>query len=324
MTNGWHPEKNQIGRIKKVPLRTLWEKEDKDFTQWLEKNIEYLNDILDFDISIESREEKVGPFRVDLYGEDNHGNKVIIENQLEKSDHDHLGKLLTYLVNLEATTAIWITSDPTEEHIKVIDWLNEVTPDNIIFYLIKLEAIEIEGQPLAAPLFTIVEGPSLESKQIGEEKKEFAQRHVLRKKFWTTLLERSKGRTRLFSNITPNTDHWLWTGSGKSGIAFSYLITNKYAGCEVYLTKGKEEGSTENPNKLWFDQFYKQKEQIEKVFGQTLDWQRLDDKWAARIACHYPGLTLQDQEKWPEIQEKMIETMIRLEKAFRPFIDNLK
>ena len=99
-------QNTSIGKIKKVPLRELWKKEDKDFTKWLEENIDYLNDIIDFDISIESREENVGPFRVDLYGEDNNGNKVIIENQLEKTDHTHLGQIITYLTNLEAKTAI--------------------------------------------------------------------------------------------------------------------------------------------------------------------------------------------------------------------------
>lgn len=315
---------NNIGKIKKVALRNLWKKEDKDFTSWLEENIDYLNDILDFEISIEKREERVGPFRVDLYGEDNNGNKVIIENQLEKTNHDHLGKVLTYLINLEAQIAIWISSDPTEEHIKVIDWLNEVTPENILFYLIKLEAIQIEGQSMAAPLFTIVKGPSIEAKQLGAEKKEFAQRHVLRKKFWEQLLERSKGKTTICSNVSPGTDHWMSTGIGKSGISLSYLITNKYAGCEVYLSRGKQEGDEGNINKVWFDQLYKDKDRIEKDFGSPLDWQRMDDKWASRIACHYQGLRLQDEDKWPEIQDKMIDSMIRLEKAFRPLVRTLK
>lgn len=125
-----------IGKIKKVSLRELWKKEDKHFTKWLEENIDYLNDVIDIDISIESREENVGPFRVDLYGEDNNGNKVIIENQLEKTDHTHLGQIITYLTNLEAKTAIWISSEPVEEHEKAIEWLNETTPDDISFYLI--------------------------------------------------------------------------------------------------------------------------------------------------------------------------------------------
>lgn len=178
-----------IQKIKRVPLREIWSKEDKDFTKWLEENIDYLNEVLGFDISIEAREERVGPFKVDLYGEDIMGNKVIIENQLEKTDHTHLGQIITYLTNLEANTAIWITKEPTEEHANAIDWLNETTPDDISFYLVKLEAIKIgDGSP-AAPLFTIIKKPTIEKKQIGSEKKEHALRHVVRERYWAQLLD---------------------------------------------------------------------------------------------------------------------------------------
>ena len=106
----------RIGKIRKVDLRELWNKENTGFTVWLEENIDYLTEVVGFKITIESREKRVGPFSVDLYGEDNNGNKIIIENQLEKTDHKHLGQILTYLTNLEAKTAIWISSDPVVEH----------------------------------------------------------------------------------------------------------------------------------------------------------------------------------------------------------------
>lgn len=311
-----------IGKIKKVSLRELWQKEDKDFTRWLEENIEYLNEVLDIDISIESREEKVGPFKVDLFGEDNFGKKVIIENQLEKTDHDHLGKIITYLTNLEANTAIWITSKPTEEHIKAIEWLNEITPDDIAFYLIKIEAIKIESQPLAAPLFTVIKGPSRESKQIGAEKKEYAQRHILRKEFWTQLLEKAKEKTKLHANVSPSIYSWIGTGAGKSGIGYNYVITNKYASCEIYLDRGKE-FEDPNINKIRFDKLFKHKDEIEKEFGGKLNWERLEDRRASRISVHFEGIGLKDKDKWDALQEKMIETMIRLEKVFRKYIRQL-
>lgn len=229
-----------IGKIKRVSLRELWKKEDKDFTQWLEKNIEYLSEVLDFDITIESREEKVGPFKVDLYGEDNFGNKVIIENQLQKADRDHLGKIITYLTNLGANTAIRIANGPTEEHIKAVEWLNEITPRDISFYLIKVEAIKIESQPPAAPLFTIVKGPTRESKQIDAEKKEYAERHILRKEFWTQLLEKAKEKPKLHANISPSMYSWIGAGAGKSGIGYNYSAANKHASYEIYLDRGKE------------------------------------------------------------------------------------
>jgi len=311
-----------IGKIKRVSLRELWKKEDKDFTQWLEENIEYLSEVLNFDITIESREEKVGPFKVDLYGEDNFGNKVIIENQLQKTDHDHLGKIITYLTNLGANTAIWIASRPTEEHIKAVEWLNEITPDDISFYLIKVEAIKIESQPLAAPLFTIVKGPSRESKQIGAEKKEYAERHILRKEFWTQLLEKAKEKTKLHANISPSMYSWIGAGAGKSGIGYNYSVANKHASCEIYLDRGKE-FEEPNINKIRFDKLFGHKDEIEKEVGIKLNWQRLDDRRASRISVQFEEAGLKDKDKWGELQEKMIETMIRLEKAFRKFITEL-
>jgi hypothetical protein len=315
-------ESKKIGKIIKVRLRELWKKEDKDFTTWLEENIDFLNDILDFDLNIISREEKVGPFRVDLYAEDNYGNKVIIENQLEKTDHDHLGKVITYLTNLGANSAIWITSKPTEEHTKAIEWLNEITPNNIAFYLIKIEAIRIENQPVAAPLFTIINSPTIEAKQIGEEKKEYAQRHIVRKEFWTKLLEKAKEKTSLYSNVSPNIYSWIGTGAGKSGIGYNLTITNRKGGCEVYLDRGKEFADP-NINKIRFDKLINKKEEIEQDFGGKLNWERLDNKRASRISIYFENGTLKDKETWEDLQGKMVDAAIRLEKAFKEHIKKL-
>jgi len=311
-----------IGRIKKVPLREIWNREDKDFTRWLEKNIEYLNEILDFDITIESREGPVGPYKVDLYGEDNFGRKVIIENQLEKTDHTHLGQIITYLVNLEASSAIWITSKPIEEHIKTIEWLNETTPDDISFYLIKIEALKIESQPSVAPLFTLIKSPSNETKQIGAEKKEYAQRHVLRKEFWTQLLDKSRKKTKLYMNISPNIYSWVGAGAGKTGINYNYVINNRRAACEIYIDKGK---AFEDPNinKIRFDKLLKNKEKIEKEFDRKLNWERLDNRRASRIAIYFEGIGIKDKEKWDNLQDTMIDTIVKMESVFKKYISQL-
>ena len=116
------------------------------------------------------------------------GNKVIIENQLERTDHRHLGQLLTYLVNFsQAKTAVWVSAAPVEEHQQVIEWLNEITPGDINFYLVQVEGIRMRGEETVAPLFTMVEGPSLERKKIGSEKKEYAERHMVRQEYWASL-----------------------------------------------------------------------------------------------------------------------------------------
>ncbi len=114
-----------IEKIQRVSLRNVWKHESLDFTTWLEENIDVLNDALDLSLSNVLREQDAGDFSVDLVAEDNAGNVVVIENQLDRSNHDHLGKLITYLAALEAKVAIWIVSDPRTEHTKAIAWLNE-------------------------------------------------------------------------------------------------------------------------------------------------------------------------------------------------------
>ena len=309
-----------VQKINKVPLREIWKKEDKDFTRWLEDHIDYLSDVLGFNISIISREEKVGPFRVDLFCEDDDGHKVIIENQLEPTDHSHLGQIMTYLANLEAKTAIWITSKPVEEHIKAIAWLNENAPDDIAFYIIKLETIRIGDNPTAAPLFTIVEGPTDTIKEIGKEKKTYAERHHLRKEFWTELLNKAKEKTKLHANVSPCIYTWVGAGAGHAGIGYNYVIANNASSVEVYLDRGKD---FPNINKERFDELFKYKDKIEEVFGDKLSWERLNNRRASRIAFRINNSGLKDRDKWPELQDKMIDSMIRLKKATEPFIKKL-
>jgi hypothetical protein len=183
-----------IGKIERVPLRDLWKHEAYDFTTWLQDNIDVLNDVLGSSLSNPEREQSVGSFNVDLVAEDEAGNPVIIENQLEKSDHNHLGKLITYLTAIGAKTAIWIVADPKPEHVGAISWLNESSSAN--FYLFKVEGIRI-GDSEPAPLLTLIVGPSEESREVGEKKKEMAERYSLRYKFWNELLEKAKEKTKL-------------------------------------------------------------------------------------------------------------------------------
>jgi len=202
-----------IGKLQRVPLREVWKGEATDFTPWLEHNIDVLNDAVDLQLSNVEREESAGSFNVDLVAEDQNGSLVVIENQLEKSDHDHLGKLITYFTALDARTGIWIVSDPRPEHVAAVGWLNESSSGS--FYLLKVEAVRIGGsQP--APLLTLITGPSEEAREAGHTKKELAERYVIRQRFWTDLLDRSKERTKLFSNISPSQSGWIGTGAGAS------------------------------------------------------------------------------------------------------------
>lgn len=308
-----------IGKIEKVSLREVWRKEAKDFTSWLFDNIEILGEELDIDLTAVEKEKKVGPFSADIIAEDGTGQKVLIENQLEKTDHDHLGKMLTYVSNLDVKAAIWISSEPRKEHERAIDWLNESRID-VNFYLVQIEAYRI-GKSEPAPKFNIIAGPSEESKIIGEEKKELAERYKKRLEFWKSLLERSKSKTPLHSNITPSIYSWIGTGAGRTGLGYNYVITYKYGAIELYIDRGKD---SKEENKKIFDELHSHKKEIEGVFGEELEWQRLDDRRASRIRKTYTYARLDDKNKWDKLQDDMVDGMIRLEKALKKYINRLK
>ena len=212
-----------VGKLETVPVRDAFRHEALDFTLWLETNIDALSDRLGIELTVLEREKQVGSFNVDLFCEDDAGNYVIVENQLERTDHDHLGKLLTYLVNLDASRAIWVTTQARPEHERVIDWLNEMTAEDLAFYLVQVEAVRIGDSPFA-PLFTVLAQPDEQIREIGAQKKELAGRHIERLEFWTQLLERSVGRTQLTANRTPGKDHWFQVAAGRSGVNYNYLI----------------------------------------------------------------------------------------------------
>ena len=252
------------------------------------------------------------------HAEDDNGNTVIIENQLEKSDHNHLGKIITYLTALEAKTAIWIVAEPRPEHINAINWLNESTSGN--FYIFKLEGIKI-GDSEPAPLLTLITGPSEESKEVGEKKKEIAERYTLRYKFWEGLLEKAKDKTKLHAAISPKQYHWISAGAGKSGLSYNYYVKQTEGRVELYIDRLKD---TESENKEIFDQLFKNKAEIEEIFGEPLLWERLDGKRASRISFVINKGGYRTEEKYDEAQDAMIDAMIRLEKSFRPYIAKLK
>lgn len=170
--------------LTRVALREVWKNEATDFTRWLEENIEILNEVIDLEIAGAEREKAAGDFSVDLVAEDRQGGTVVIENQLEASDHQHLGKLLTYIAALEAKAGIWIVARPRLEHVKAVTWLNETKETPV--YLLQVEAVKI-GDSVPAPLLTQIVGPGAEVRAAGETRQELTERQRLRRRFWTLL-----------------------------------------------------------------------------------------------------------------------------------------
>jgi hypothetical protein len=306
-----------IGKIQRVPLREVWKHEALDLTKWLQDNIDVLNDVLEMSLSNAEREQSAGDFSVDLVAEDEDGGLVVVENQLEKSDHAHLGKLITYLTAIGAKKAVWIVAEPRPEHVAAITWLNESS--SAAFYLLKIEGIRINDSA-PAPLLTLIVGPSEEGREVGEAKKELAKRHDLRHKFWADLLQRAKDKTKLHANISPGHYSWVGAGAGKRGLGFNYVIRKHEGAAELYIDRGKD---ADEENKAVFESLAKSKDEIEKAFGGELEWQRLEGKRACRIRKSINLGGYRDESKWQQVQEAMIDAMVRLEKALKPYVAQL-
>ena len=152
----------KLGKLEEVELRDIWESESSDFTPWLarEENIQILGDSIAVDLEVEAQEKNVGPFRADILCKDTeNGNWVLIENQLNRTDHPHLGQLLTYAAGLDAVTVVWVAATFTEEHRAALDWLNEITDDRFRFFGLEIELWRINNSP-PAPKFNIVSKPN--------------------------------------------------------------------------------------------------------------------------------------------------------------------
>lgn len=308
-----------IGKIEKVPLRDIWKHEANDFTKWLQNNIDVLSEVINLPLSNVEREQSTGNFYVDLTAEDNSGNTVIIENQLEKSNHDHLGKIITYLSSMDARTAIWIVSEPRPEHVSAINWLNESTAAN--FYLLKIEGVKI-GDSDPAPLLTLIVGPSEETENVGKSKREKKERYVLRKEFWTIVLNKLKDKTNLFNAVSPSESSWLGAGSGKRGIQYTMWVTQDDARLSLYIDRGKD---SEEENQSILEKLEQYKDEIESIYGDKFEWHKKDDERACQIIINIPnGGYKSDKEKLDSIGEKLAECMTRFEKAFSKHIKDLK
>ena len=303
-----------IGKLESVQLREIWKHEAYDFTTWLFENIDILGDQIGLPLTVVETEKSVGPFSVDILAEDVNGRPVIIENQLEKTNHDHLGKVLTYLSNLDAKIAIWISTNPRPEHVVAIDYLNEIVPQDTRFFLVKVQAFKI-GDSTPAPLFTIEAGPSYERHAGGEMKKEFAEREQKRATFFQQLLDKCNEKTKLFSNVSPGCQQWITAGAGISGNGWQFVITKKAARVELFIAS--PDAAT---NKKRYENLFLHKTEIEEKFGSSLLWDLNEERKQQYVRVPIETGGLDDEEKWGEIQDALVDSLIRLEKALQNYL----
>jgi hypothetical protein len=309
----------QLGELKKVELREIWAHEALDFTKWLvqEDNLEKINEVVGLTLVNIRSEVSVGGYKVDIMCEDaTTGNQVVIENQLTQTDHSHLGQIITYASGLDAKYIIWIVKSVRDEHQSAIEWLNKYTTKDIHFFLIRVEVWKIE-ESAPAVKFSVIEQPNDWSKMVKSEKTDnkITERKVLIKEFWIVLNEVIEERNS-FKTRKPSMDHWysLPIRSSLCHLSISIIAKERKIRLELHIPN----------NKRIYDYFFKHKEEIEKVFGEDLIWDRLENKKASRIETYIKGFNLSDSNTHHQYATKSIQIIEKMREAFAPYIPQIR
>ena len=303
---------DMIGTLHRLPVRDVFSHEAYDFTTWMERNPDALSNAVGIELADMKREHNAGDFSVDLFAEDEDGHRVIIENQLEATDHKHLGQVLTYLSVLDAEVAIWITADARPEHVSAVSWLNE-NATGADFYLVKVEGIRIDDSR-SAPLFTRIVGPSEETRAAGQTKKDLNERDRLRKDFYADLLAVSNERTSRFSNISPKARSYIGASAGR-GFQYKYEAYANVSRATLFL----DFKETQTVNDAAFNVVEETRDEIDAAVDGPLEWTR-DESRRRKITFEMEG-GYRDREEWTGIHDRLSQIMAQLEQATQPYIN---
>jgi len=304
-----------LSKLQKVDLREVWKHEALDFTSWLAEpeNLEQLSDEIGIDISLIQTEASVGNFNVDILAEEeNSGRKVVIENQLEITDHDHLGKIITYASGFNAEIIVWIVKSVRDEHKQAVDWLNEHTDSDINIFAIQMEVWKISDSPYA-PKFHVIAKPNDWAKAVKKSVTQsgLSDTKLLQLEFWTKFKEfvqDNNGKVKLRKAYP---QHWYDISFGFSHAHISLTVNSQsdQMACEIYIPDSKK----------LFSALCEKKELIESELSEILEWEELPEKKASRIKLVSNG-GLSSQDDWGKYHSWMLEKVSLFQKVFGIYI----
>lgn len=314
-----------LGRLKKISLKDIWDNEAQDFTPWLaeEKNLELLSETIKIPLELEAQEKDVGPFRADILCKNTEDDSwVLIENQTDKTDHKHLGQLLTYASGLQAVTIVWISAKFTEEHRAALDWLNKITDDNFRFFGLEVELWKI-GESPAAPKFNIVSKPNNWSKTISQAAKNisdgvFSETKALQYRYWQELVNFLEKRGSKLRTQDPRPKHWQTFAVGRSNFHIDATLNtlNNKISVELCITD-------KNNAKMFYQLLEKDKMDIENEVGSELEWKENPDKTQSKIIISKNDVNISNESDWVKQHEWFKTNIEKFDKVFRKRIKKL-
>lgn len=312
-----------LGKLVKIELRDIWMSESSHFTPWLarEENLLTLGETLGLELELEAQERAVGPFRADILCKDIGTNAwVLIENQLERTDHSHLGQLLTYASGLEAVTIIWIAARFTEEHRSTLDWLNRITDETFRFFGVEVELWRIGDSP-AAPRFNIVSKPNNWNKLVTQaaraiDETELTGTKALQLAYWGALGSVLMTKGGVFARERkPQPQSWMSYSIGRSGFGVNAATSRpkRLVRAELYISNANA--------KAFFYLLSEQKEAIQAELGYDLDWDDLPDGRDTRISVALKETDPEDKADWPRQHEWLAA---RMTEFYRVFVNRVR
>lgn len=313
----------QLGKItREHDLRTVWSNEAQAFTPWLAEHLDVLGDALGITIELEERESSVGAFSLDILARDqDSGEAVVIENQIEQSDHEHLGKLITYASGKDAKYIVWIVKDAREEHRAAIEWLNKISDDTIGFFLVEIQLWRIDDSK-PAPKFEVVEQPngwSKAAKITGVSEGGAAVQ--FKYSYWTKFNDEAwNGSTdfvKTFKTHKASSERSYALNLGSAKVYMTLLLNTKTDVIAVEFAINSPDLDKTN-----YDILFTHKAEIENRIGAILDWRRLDDKKMSRVLLE-KQVELKDKTQWPNYFAWYKEWAVKIYNGFKPYIGSL-
>lgn len=275
----------KLGKLARIDLREYWKHESLHFTQWLaqNENLEQLSDELGIDIKLIQTEAGIGKFSADILAEEEAtGRRIIIENQLEPTDHSHLGQILTYAAGVEAEYLIWVVRDARDEHVQAVEWINDRTSEKVNFFLVRVELWRI-GDSDPAPKFMVLVRPNNWTKSVrsgsASSEQSLSETRLAQLDFWTQLRAHAASANPPLKLRTPRAQHWYDVAIGRSDchVVLTVMFSEGKVGAELYISDSKE----------LYREFHLRKEQIEAALGLgEVIWQELPEKKASRIRVY--------------------------------------
>ena len=309
---------DEIARLESVDIKTAWPDEPK-FSDWLSEHLDELGIYLWMDIASPEREAPVGGFKADILAKDAESRNVIIENQFGQSNHDHLGKVLTYAANYDAAIIVWISEDLRVEHQQTLDWLNQRTDEKSEFYGVEVKVVRIEDSPVAC-FFDVVSRPSISRRGRAKDgSPSTSERQERYKQFFSGVLDSLRDEHKLTNAKSPSgySEHFIT--ARVSGVQYHmHFVQGGGARVAVYLYADAAR------NKRLYDALQAQKTRLEEAFGDKLTWERLDNSRGSRIAVDLPDKRIRDaDETLKQTADWMVNTVVRLSQTVIPIVQEV-